>query len=270
MEFKDFKEKCFGKTVNEIKEIILGIDNFWKNNEDIEIVKLIIDAEMTAESILERDKIFTALDLFKQKYIIQMYLLKELTNIKMIPEDENFDDYNPFIVKAMVELNQNAFLFDNMVKDILLQKQQNVLDELYIMFEKGLPNKEELDEIKNKLDNMFSNESTENLKVIENILAYNDPNLKQIKDFVFNSKISMNDINEKRQELTNKEDTSFNEQEKEALTVLQETKKAADGVEQLIKSVPVVEEIDSKIKQEQVQRILEYNKKLEENLKKQN
>lgn len=268
MDFKEFKEKCFGKTVEDIKEVIFDIDNFWK--DDIEIIKLIIDAETTSELILDFDKTSIALYLFKQKYIIQMYLLKELTNIEMIPEDEHFDDYNPFIVEAMIELNQNAFLFNNMITDILYQKQQNVLNELYVMFEKGLPDKEDLDEMKNKLDNMFSNESPENLKMIESILAYNDPNIKQIKDFIFNPKVSMSNIDKHNQEPVNTEASPTNKQEDEALMVLQETQKSANGMEQLIKSTPMVKEIDDKIKQEQIQRVLEYNKELEGKLKEQN
>ena len=138
------------------------------------------------------------------------------------------------------------------------------------MFEKGLPDKEDLDEMKNKLDNMFSNESPENLKMIESILAYNDPNIKQIKDFIFNPKVSMSNIDTHNQEPVNTEASPTNKQEDEALMVLQETQKSANGMEQLIKSTPMVKEIDDKIKQEQIQRVLEYNEELEGKLKEQN
>lgn len=268
MDFKEFKEKCFGKSIEEIKDFICDIENFWK--EDVDLIKLTIDAGTLAESIFALDKDFASLYLFKKQYSIMLYIFKELTNLEMVPEDERFEDYNAFVEKAMIELNSNAYFFKNMVNDVIKQKQQDVFDKLYVIFNEGLPTKEDVKEMKEELDNMFSNESPENLKIIESILAYNDPNIKQIKDFIFNPKVSMSNIDKHNQEPVNTEASPTNKQEDEALMVLQETQKSANGMEQLIKSTPMVKEIDDKIKQEQIQRVLEYNKELEGKLKEQN
>ena len=40
MDFKEFKEKCFGKSIEEIKDFICDIENFWK--EDVDLIKLTI------------------------------------------------------------------------------------------------------------------------------------------------------------------------------------------------------------------------------------
>ena len=45
-----------------------------------------------------------------------------------------------------------------------------------------MPSVQDLDIMQQKLRNMFDGESTDRLKLIEGILAYNDPSMKAIKD----------------------------------------------------------------------------------------
>lgn len=264
MDFKEFKEKYFGKSVEEIKEGLMREENFWK--DDVDLIKLIIDAGTLAESIFALDKDFASLYLFKKQYSIMLYILKELTNLEMVPEDEHFEDYNAFVEKAMIELNSNAYFFKNMVNDVIKQKQQDVFDKLYVIFNEGLPTKEDVKEMKEELDNMFSNESPEKLKTIESILAYNDPNIKQMKDFIFDTKINVE--NKKFIEKQDTELNNINKEQKEAIKILQDAKNSTDSMVNLIKATPMVKEVDEKIKKEQIERVLEYNKELEQQLNK--
>lgn len=264
MNFKEFKEKCFGKSIEEIKDFICDIENFWK--EDVDLIKLTIDAGTLAESIFALDKDFASLYLFKKQYSIMLYIFKELTNLEMVPEDERFEDYNAFVEKAMIELNSNAYFFKNMVNDVIKQKQQDVFDKLYVIFNEGLPTKEDVKEMKEELDNMFSNESPEKLKTIESILAYNDPNIKQMKDFIFDAKIDVE--NKKFIEKQDTELDDINKEQKEAIKILQDAKNSTDSMVNLIKATPMVKEVDEKIKKEQIERVLEYNKELEQQLNK--
>ena len=78
MEFKKMKEKYFGKDINYIKEEIQKEDNFFKT--DIDMIKLCIDAENCAREILELDKDFSGLYLFKKKYRIMLYILQNIDN----------------------------------------------------------------------------------------------------------------------------------------------------------------------------------------------
>lgn len=266
MDFKEFKEKYFGKSVEEIKEGLMREENFWK--DDVDLIKLIIDAGTLAESIFALDKDFASLYLFKKQYSIMLYILKELTNLEMVPEDEHFEDYNAFVERAIVESNSNAYFFKNMVNDVIKQKQQDIFDKLYIIFDEGLPTKEDIKEMKQELDNMFSNESPEKLKTIESILAYNDPNIKQMKDFIFDTRI---DIKEKESiKKQNPESDNISKEQKEAIEILQDTKNTTDNMVNLITSTPMVKEVNEKIKSEQMERVLEYNKELEQQLNKNN
>ena len=188
MDFKEMKEKYFGKDINYIKEEIQKEDNFFKT--DIDMIKLCIDAENCAREILELDKDFSGLYLFKKKYRIMLYILQNITNIELIPEDENFEDYDSFFEKAILKTNSKALFFKEMVEDIIREKQNNILNELYDVFNTKLPSVEEIKEIKASIGDVFSNESPEQLKTIEKILAYNDPTMKTIKDVVMDVNIN--------------------------------------------------------------------------------
>lgn len=188
MDFKEIKERFFGKDINYIKEEIQKEDNFFKT--DIDMIKLCIDAENCAREILELDKDFSGLYLFKKKYRIMLYILQNITNIELIPEDEDFEDYDSFFEKAILGTNSKALFFKEMVEDIVREKQNGILNELYDVFNAKLPSVEEIKEIKTSIGDVFSNESPEQLKTIEKILAYNDPTMKTIKDVVLDGNIN--------------------------------------------------------------------------------
>ncbi len=261
MEFKEMKERFFGKSVEYIKEELSKETEFFKDN--IDMIKLCIDAGSCADIIMDIDMEFTPLYLFKKKYLIMLYIWENLTNLEMIPEDEAFEDYDIFVEKAILESNSNAFFFKSMVEEIIKEKQNNIINELYSTFSKGLPTTDEIQNMKEQLDNMFSDESPEKLQTIENILAYNDPNIKQIKDFMFDSRFT---TKEDKGNIIIKDAEEKQDEQKEALEVLKDAKKSSDKIVELINETPMVKEINDNIKEEQKQRVLEYNKQLEDML----
>lgn len=271
MEFKEFKEKCFGKTVEEIKEILKQEKDFFKT--DIELVKLCVEAEACAKEISNIDKTFTALYLFKKGYNIMLYIYKELTNLQLIPEDESFSDYDIFVEKAIVESNSNAYFFKETVEEIIKELKYETINKLYETFDKGLPSLEDISKMKDSLKNMFSEESPEKLKTIEDILAFNDPSLKQIKDIVYNSELQYINSDEGNKENIMNDKKEHNENESEtdkAFQVLESTNEASKQIVNKIQDNPIVKEIDNKIKKEQVDRVEQYKKQLEEELQKNN
>lgn len=261
MNFKEMKEKLFGKPLDLIKENIQRDENFFK--KEVDVIKLCVDAGICADDIFSMDKDFPALYLFRKRYIVMMYIWKNFTNIEMIPEDEAFEDYDIFVEKAILGLNRNAYLFKNLVDEIIEEKQNRVIDELYDVLSKGLPTTEDITKMKKELDNMFSDESPEKLQKIENILAYNDPNIKQIKDFIFNPKL----LTKKEEQKSVNKEVKNNDEEK-VIEIAKDTKESADKVAKLINGTPMAKEVNERIKQEQINRVLEYNKELEQKLNK--
>lgn len=187
MDFKEFKEKYFGKSVEEIKEGLREEKDFWKKSTK---VQLAVDANSLAEQIIRFDKDFIGLFVFKKKYVIMLYIFQNLTNIELIPEDEEFEDYNVYIEQAILELNEQAKFFKDVVEEIIVGKENQILQELYEIFKKGIPTVDEMKELQTSVSGLFKDESPEKLKTIESILAFNDPTMNTIKNVILDNNIN--------------------------------------------------------------------------------
>lgn len=187
MDFKEFKEKYFGKSVEEIKEGLKEEKNFWKQ---LTKVQLAVDANSLAEQIIRFDKDFIGLFVFKKKYIIMLYIWQNLTNVELVPEDEDFEDYNIYVEQAILELNEQAKFFKDIVEEIIIGKENQILQELYEIFKKGIPTVDEMKELQTSVSGIFKEESPEKLKTIESILAFNDPTMNTIKNIILDNNIN--------------------------------------------------------------------------------
>ena len=255
MDFKEFKEKCFGKSVEEIKNIINEIDNFWK--DDTSLLKLTLDASEYANEILNIDSEFPALFIYRKECKILLYILKDVTNIELIPDNESFDDFDAFLKIALVKLNSKAYFLDNMINQIIEESKNKIMNEIYDVFSNKIPSVEDLEELKNSMKNIFSDENPEKLEKIENILAFNDPIMKEVKNAILNNQVTNEIIKIKNAEEDTKETKKIDK-------TLNSAQKTADSILQSIKNTPEVKKIDDKIKEKQMKNIVEFNKQLEE------
>ena len=254
MDFKEFKEKCYGKSIEEIKNIINEIDNFWK--DDISLLNLTLDASEYANEILNIDSEFPALFIYRKECKILLYILKDVTNIELIPDNESFDDFDAFLKIALVKLNSKAYFLDNMINQIIEESKNKIMNEIYDVFSNKIPSVEDLEKLKNSMKNIFSDENPEKLEKIENILAFNEPIMKEVKNAILNNQVTNEIIKIKNAE----EDTK---ETKEIDKTLNSAQKTADSILQSIKNTPEVKEIDDKIKEKQMKNIVEFNKQLE-------
>ena len=255
MDFKEFKEKCFGKSIEEIKNIINEIDNFWK--DDTSLLKLTLDASEYANEILNIDSEFPALFIYRKECKILLYILKDVTNIELIPDNESFDDFDAFLKIALVKLNSKAYFLDNMINQIIEESKNKIMNEIYDVFSNKIPSVEDLEELKNSMKNIFSDENPEKLAKIENILAFNDPIMKEVKNAILNNQVTNEIIKIKNAEEDTKETKKIDK-------TLNSAQKTADSILQSIKNTPEVKKIDDKIKEKQMKNIVEFNKQLEE------
>ena len=255
MDFKEFKEKCFGKSVEEIKNIINEIDNFWK--DDTSLLKLTLDASEYANEILNIDSEFPALFIYRKECKILLYILKDVTNIELIPDNESFDDFDAFLKIALVKLNSKAYFLDNMINQIIEESKNKIMNEIYDVFSNKIPSVEDLEELKNSMKNIFSDENPEKLEKIENILAFNDPIMKEVKNAILNNQVA-NEIGKIKNAEEDKKKT------KEIDKTLSSAQKTADSILQSIKNTPEMKKIDDKIKEKQMKNIVEFSKQLEE------
>ena len=255
MDFNELKNKCYGKSVEEIKNIINETDGFWKS--DTNLLKLTLDASEYANEILNMDVEFPALFVYRKECKILLYILKDITNVELIPDNESFDDFDSFFKIALIELNSKAYFLDNMINQIIEESKNEVINEIYEIFSNKIPSVEDLEELKNSMKNIFSDESPEKLEKIENILAFNDPIMKEVKNAILNNQVTNEIIKIKNAEEDTKETKKIDK-------TLNSAQKTADSILQSIKNTPEVKKIDDKIKEKQMKNIVEFNKQLEE------
>ena len=90
---------------------------------------------------------------------------------------ENYDIYLEMALQQNIQIKH----YYDVMEDVLREEELKMIRELDKFF-RTMPSIEDLDTMQQKLKNMFNGESTDRLKLIEGILAYNDPSMKAIKD----------------------------------------------------------------------------------------
>ena len=183
MEFKDFKDKYFGKNIDEIKEGIKEENNFWKN--DKEMVDVCLDIDKIIYQILQIDRLHLSIYVLQKKLIILKYIYENFTTLESLPEINTFEDYDVLVEDVIYELSANARFVKELVEEGLKETHIVVLEDLFKIFNTATPSAEELEKLGAQIEGLFKDESPEKLKIIESILEYNDPALKELKSQIY-------------------------------------------------------------------------------------
>lgn len=188
LEFDILIKRAKNKSLSSIKKIIKENKLFWKRNiTNSQIISEIGDILIYLEDI---DKTLPFLYAYSKKEIMFLKTLELFTNVSNIPDIMSIDDYNVNLEEALKEECCEIKFFYELMEETINIKRSLVLEELVNVFSTRLPSINEIEEMKNSLDNMFNNESPEKLKLIESILSFNDPSLKQLKDIITNVNIN--------------------------------------------------------------------------------
>lgn len=188
LEFDILIKRVKNKSLSSIKKIIKENKLFWKRNiTNSQIISEIGDILIYLEDI---DKTLPFLYAYSKKEIMFLKTLELFTNVSNIPDIMSIDDYNVNLEEALKEECCEIKFFYELMEETINIKRSLVLEELVNVFSTRLPSINEIEEMKNSLDNMFNNESPEKLKLIESILSFNDPSLKQLKDIITNVNIN--------------------------------------------------------------------------------
>lgn len=123
----------------------------------------------------------------KQKAIYFFGLL-QCTSFEINEEDINIINYSLELENMILEKSKEAKKIKEMVENIIRKNDFKIVGELSKQFEK-FPTLEETERLEKELDKIFSKREGKDLQTIENILAYNDPNMKLIKDILSTASI---------------------------------------------------------------------------------
>ena len=181
MSYLTLLQEIKGKNIDEAFRFINNIQGFVPE-------KSAMDEFLIVEEVVRRINLCDTTDCgqysFLKRSIIYFCALENYTNFDISSLDmgmENFD----ICLEMALKKNELIAHYYQVVEDVLRQQELTMIRELDNLFKK-MPSIQDLDEMQNKLKNMFSEESDDKLKLIEGILAYNDPTMKIIKDTMLN------------------------------------------------------------------------------------
>ncbi len=166
----------------------------FKNGEELNL-KEIVQEKTISELLVVLDGVALQLDLLSTKkldevqyeiqkqYIKFFYGLLQCTSLELKEEDFNVDnidfEFEELILNSSATVRKVYLMIDN----IIHERELSIINDLTNEF-KNLPTIEEINELKDGIDNIFRDKSEGELSMIESILAYNDPNMKMLKDIV--------------------------------------------------------------------------------------
>lgn len=183
VEYNNLIEKVRGKDIKEIMEVIKE-NHIFKSVDNISMFSKV---DTTINKIVELSKDIPSIYLFLKRETIFFDALELFTTIELIPRDGDMNNYNIDLEKAIRLLNTQFNTYYELVEEGLKMLEQSTMNELIEVFNTKLPSVEDIQAMKNELDNVFSDESPEKLQKIEDILAFNDPTMVGIKNALVQS-----------------------------------------------------------------------------------
>lgn len=181
---------------NEEKKSLKFIDilNDFREGKEVESSNFIEDISIQ-ELMIILDKIFVQFTILDEKIedevqyeverqrVIFFYGLLQCTSLEIEKDEMTLNNYDTGFEELVYSKSSSVRKLYKMIDNISLRMNLKVIDNLTKELEKA-PNVEELEALEKGLDNIFSKRSSEDLKKIESILGFNDPNLKLIKDII--------------------------------------------------------------------------------------
>lgn len=183
VKYNNLIEKVRGKDIKEIMEVIKE-NHIFKSVDNISMFSKV---DTTINKIVELSKDIPSIYLFLKRETIFFDALELFTTIELIPRDGDMNNYNIDLEKAIRLLNTQFNTYYELVEEGLKMLEQSTMNELIEVFNTKLPSVEDIQAMKNELDNVFSDESPEKLQKIEDILAFNDPTMVGIKNALVQS-----------------------------------------------------------------------------------
>lgn len=181
--YLDFLNKIKGKTIDEIKKYIKE-DEIIKNNlEVINVYDALQDLYVKLQVPSTSDNVQK---IFVKKVFVYYLILEYFTNLDITSDQKVIENLNVYLEMALIEMSDKICLFDELSKEIIVEEKFKIIEELTEVFKSGLPSVEEINSLQDSLENMFKDESPEKLEKIENILAFNDPVMKDLKNILVN------------------------------------------------------------------------------------
>lgn len=173
----------FIETLNKFRNgEVIEISDILKKRDMLQI-ETILDAVQLRLSLLKSENLDDSQYEVKKQMIRFFYGLLQCTSLELGENDIDILNYDLEFESYILSFSVVGRKVYEMVDNIIEKERDKIIEELSTQF-KTFPSVEETQKLEKEMDKMFEKRSSGDLKFIENILQYNNPTLKLIKDML--------------------------------------------------------------------------------------
>lgn len=206
MEKVDYLE--FVKKLDEIEnyqEKVNLVNNILNHNITLDLematVALAIDDLSDLDVLLNSTANNFVVDYYMKKSVVFFEMIKNYTFLDLKDEYDVAENYN-IQLEEILKLNEFVKRYFSIVNEIYNQKNIKIIQDFSDSL-KNLPSVEEVDKMTQDFEKIFSKENENNIKILQDIVTFNDPAMKAIKDTIYET-IPQNNIIDQGEEIEKK------------------------------------------------------------------
>ena len=206
MEKVDYLE--FVKKLDEIEnyqEKVNLVNNILNHNITLDLematVALAIDDLSDLVVLLNSTANNFVVDYYMKKSVVFFEMIKNYTFLDLKDEYDVAENYN-IQLEEILKLNEFVKRYFSIVNEIYKQKNIKIIQDFSDSL-KNLPSVEEVDKMTQDFEKVFSKENENNIKILQDIVTFNDPAMKAIKDTIYET-IPQNNIIDQGEEIEKK------------------------------------------------------------------
>ena len=206
MEKVDYLE--FIKKLDEIEsyqEKVDLVNNILNHNITLDLematVALAIDDLSDLDVLLNSTANNFVVDYYMKKSVVFFEMIKNYTFLDLKDEYDVAENYN-IQLEEILKLNEFVKRYFSIVNEIYKQKNIKIIQDFSDSL-KNLPSVEEVDKMTQDFEKVFSKENENNIKILQDIVTFNDPAMKAIKDTIYET-IPQNNIIDQGEEIEKK------------------------------------------------------------------
>lgn len=190
MEKRDYLD--FVKEFNEANEIkkVEMVESILKKNLSVE--DEMANVTIAMQEINSLNEIFDGsnivVEYYLKKNIIFFEVLKGYTILNIKEDDVDVNNYNIIMEEILLE-SLMIKRFYNIVKELETRNDIQVIKDLNIAL-KNIPDEGSVKRMTEDFSKILNPDNKENLKLLQDIVAFNDPSMKILKESVYDSMVS--------------------------------------------------------------------------------